>query len=125
MIHPLALDGWDWIKAFECAGPTEYEWGADNTPDLRRANPQDTTTSLAPFQRKDVALVHAFAEGEPDEASWLCLGKLNDGRWFLLRAGCDYTGWDCQSDGCVDVAPDLDTLLSYGASNDERERLGV
>lgn len=38
-------------------------------------------------------VVHAV-EGEPDETDWLAVGRWDDGRYFVLEAGCDYTGWD-------------------------------
>ena len=28
------------------------------------------------------------------QRAWVIAGKTNDGRWFCLSAGCDYTGWD-------------------------------
>lgn len=46
-----------------------------------------------PFNREDVAFVVAQAEGEADEDDWVCFGRLWDGRWFALAAGCSYTGW--------------------------------
>jgi hypothetical protein len=129
--HPLASDSYDWRKAFECCGPPEtdpedgYAWSADNDPDVRRANPQDDTTSLDPFQRSDVEEIKAYANGENDMAAWLCVGKLKDGRWFVLSAGCDYTGWDCRSGGSASVAPDYATLAAYGLTDEECRRLAL
>lgn len=121
--HPLDADSYDWRMAFQCCGPAEDDDYAHNSPDVRRAHPQDTTTSLAPFARADVEKVEAYSEGEHDGADWLCVGRLKDGRWFLLSAGCDYTGWDCQSGGQATVAPSFDTLLHSGITDEQRRRL--
>jgi hypothetical protein len=42
----------------------------------------------------NITEVIAAVEGDNDGPDWLMLGKLNDGRYFKLVAGCDYTGWD-------------------------------
>lgn len=46
------------------------------------------------LDREDVASIIAMEEGENDGANWIMIGKLKDGRYFWLSAGCDYTGWD-------------------------------
>ena len=50
--------------------------------------------STAKFDREDVESIFAIAEGKNDGPDWVCAGQLIDGRWFIIRAGCDYTGWD-------------------------------
>ncbi len=45
------------------------------------------------FDRGDVALIEAAVEGENAGPPWVMWGQLNDGRWFAIKAGCDYTGW--------------------------------
>ena len=45
------------------------------------------------FDRGDVEEIFHLEEGENDGPDWLLVGKLHDGRFFSLRAGCDYTGW--------------------------------
>lgn len=86
---PDCLRGYDWSEAFAYAGGGGY--GNHN---VSAALPGDTSVSVAPFGRRDVAEVLALSEGENDGANWLCVGRLKDGRWFALDAGCDYTGWD-------------------------------
>lgn len=71
-----------------------YEEGYVAAPNIERAVPTDAATALAPFGRRDVLRIYALSEGEKDERPWLCLGELRDGRFFFLRAGCDFTGWD-------------------------------
>lgn len=34
--------------------------------------------------------------------------------YFYLAAGCDYTGWDCQASGYVEVSMDLERLIRLG-----------
>ena len=75
------------------------------------------------FGMHDVAEVLAWSEGENDGPSWLMVGKLNDGRYFFLDAGCDYTGWDCKAGGDAQVASTLDRLKRYGMTEEARERL--
>lgn len=53
-----------------------------------------TSVSTTAFTRDDVAEIIAMAEGENDGAEWVGVFRLNDGRFAVLRAGCDYTGWE-------------------------------
>ena len=54
----------------------------------------------------DIIKVLAVWEGENDEDDWRwivhvseqCATK-NGGEFAFIQGGCDYTGWDCQSDG--------------------------
>jgi hypothetical protein len=117
------LEGYDWGCAFEYAGgPAEY--GSYGSADLRRANPVGNV-SLDPFGREDVVKIAGIVEGMNDEAPWECLGKLKDGRWFFLSAGCDYTGWDCQAGGSATVARTKAELIKFGLTDSEKTRLGV
>lgn len=92
----LADHSGNWFQAFGFAGETKNSYGCSpcNTGDPESALPNDQDISLAPFGRRDVASILGLAEGENDGADWLIAGQLKDGRWFSLRAGCDYTGWD-------------------------------
>lgn len=112
------LAGYDWHEAFACAG----EEGGNNTADVRTLPGQNAEAT--PFARVDVEHIEKLEEGDNDGPDWICLGRLKDGRWFFLRAGCDYTGWDCQSGGHADVGDSLDAMLRWSLSNDERRRLG-
>ncbi len=44
------------------------------------------------------------------DMEWRWIGRIPDGRWFLVEAGCDYTGWDCQSGAKVLHLGELDGL---------------
>jgi hypothetical protein len=74
------LDTYDWEQAFEYGSNPE-------------AVPGDKV-SVEPILRENITKLIGIEEGEPDEAPWCIAGKLNDGRWFYLTAGCDYSGWD-------------------------------
>jgi hypothetical protein len=49
------------------------------------------------FVADDVEEIMAEVPGENDEYSWWWVLRLKNGKHVLLEAGCDYTGWDCQS----------------------------
>ena len=72
------LDICDWEEVFKYA-----------TPDSVVGESVDTT----PFSRDDVVQILHSEEGENDGPDWIVAGILQDGRYFVLRAGCDYTGW--------------------------------
>lgn len=121
-VPTIPMDDYDWREAFGCAGDPEGEF---NSADVRRANPADSEISIAPFGRLDVEEVYAKQDGEADERDWMVLGKLKDGRYFFLSAGCDYTGWDCQSGGCAFVAGSREEIERYGMDQHERDALGI
>ncbi len=45
--------------------------------------------------------------------------------YFSLSAWCDYTGWDCQAGGRLQVGDTLRDVLVYGLSDSERDLLGI
>ena len=83
------LESYDWPEVFKYAnGSSECEFGGRPEPAIP-ADDIDCST----FDREDVEEIVAIIDGENDESDWLLCGRLKDGRWFALRAGCDYTGW--------------------------------
>lgn len=116
------LNEYDWAMAFQCCGPAEPGDSAYNTPSVSLA--LGATGSDAPFTREDVAEILGLSEGENDGPNWLGLFKLRDGRYAFLSAGCDYTGWDCQSGGSALVSDDLE-ILKRNISPEERARMGL
>lgn len=95
------LEGYDWESAFSCAsGQAQGGCSWSEVPDA--APGSDVSTD--PFDREDVSEICGISEGEHDERDWIVCGWLKDGRLFFLSAGCDYTGWDCQSSGRSYVA---------------------
>ena len=61
--------------------------------DLQAAFSNNST----PFNIGEIDDILACIAGHNDEDSWYWIVKLKDERFFLVRASCDYTGWDCQS----------------------------
>ena len=45
------------------------------------------------FTPKDVESVLAMSEGENDGQSWVGAFGLKDGRFVMVSAWCDYSGW--------------------------------
>lgn len=81
--------------------------------------------STEAFQISDVRKVIGLVEGEGDGPDWVGVFELADGRFATITAGCDYTGWDCQSGGVVRVASILKKAIRFGLSDEERRRLGM
>ncbi len=119
-----------WAAAFEFAGEVPWDdWEnapgkPNNEPNVITSHPGDETTPTTPFGRQDVAEVVALSPGENDGKNWLCLGRLRDGRWFFLSAGCDYTGWDCRAWGTVNVGPSEYVVKKFSMGPEDRRRLG-
>lgn len=62
-----------------------------------------------PFAVDDVVDMKAAIPGHNDEDSWYWICELRDGRFFLVTASCDYTGWDCRSScDCIEGASAID-----------------
>lgn len=100
---------YDWIEACEYMGNLRVAYQC--SADVCRID--------------DIAKVIMHEYGENDGPSWLLVGRLKDGRYFFLEAGCDYTGWDCQASGDIQVADSLDNLKRYCMTESARERLGI
>jgi hypothetical protein len=113
------LDDYDWAEVFG-------EGGGGNCSAIKpNCNPADKKTSRATFSREDVKKISGMSEGERDERSWIVFGKLKDGRWFMARGNCDYTGWDCQAGNSGDVAGSKADIIRFGMDAEERGRFGL
>jgi hypothetical protein len=77
------------------------------------------------FKIEDVATIENAVEGENDGDDWIIFGTLKDGRWFSLKAGCDYTGWDCQASGNSHTAATRDELIRMGMDAGTRKRFDL
>lgn len=73
---------YDWRSAFEYADARHIE------PSLPGMD-----VALNGFGIEDIQEVFFADPGEREGPDWVIAGKLKDGRYFGLRAGCDYTGW--------------------------------
>lgn len=120
----LALD-YDWSAAFEFTGWSGK--GRTNGNASGRAPTwcvaDDRKDPIEPFGPEEVAEVIAHSPGEHDAQNWLLVGRLDNGLYFFLDAGCDYTGWDCQSSGTATVSTSLDTLVAFALDDEQRDRL--
>lgn len=127
------LKGGDWVFAFECCGieSDEVRKTACEYPPYSRYNEPKVSCvhgwsgDASGFTRDDVAEILAIEDGENDGANWIGFFLLKDGRYAFLSAGCDYTGWDCQSGGHAIVGPDKDTMLRLGIGKEDLERLNL
>jgi hypothetical protein len=111
---------------------TDYDWAqvfADesdgNVDKVIEIAPPGANVSDEPFGRDDVQKIIAAVEGENDEADWLGLFLLKDGRYAVCSGGCDYTGWDCRGGNSMIVCESFEDAIQFGLSSQERERLGI
>jgi hypothetical protein len=116
------LGDYDWCSAFGEAMGVEPEACSTTRRNARRV--LGFEGSNEPFTRSDVAEIVAISDGTNDELNWIGIFKLNDGRFGFVRAGCDFTGWDCQASGDAEVAGSVDDLVRLSLNDEERSRLG-
>jgi hypothetical protein len=115
------LDDYDWREAFGAAGK-EKDTVLNGVPVcVKFANP----VSVEPFEREDVQEIIAMSDGENDGENWVGVFKLKDGRFALIDAGCDYTGWGCQEWGNAEVCGTLEEMIRFGLTNEQRKRLNL
>ena len=90
------LDDYDWSEAFHYASdPSVSKDCGAGSCDKHHVHPVIfSEVSNKGYSPEDVDIIIAMVNGCPDEASWVGLFKLKDGRYASLEAGCDYTGWD-------------------------------
>jgi len=112
------LDTYDWENAF---GENNITLRYERTLTYR----DDETLSTASFTREDVEELFHLVEGENDGPSWVSIGRLKDGRFFSIEAGCDYTGWDCQAGGSCTFSKTYEDVIQFGTGDSELERLGI
>jgi hypothetical protein len=77
------------------------------------------------FRFDQIEKVILAIEGENDSYDWLLLVELKGGGFGALRAGCDYTGWDCQAGGDSGIFETLEQTRNWLAKdsryNDEED----
>ncbi|MCK9569371.1 hypothetical protein M0R72_10575 [Candidatus Pacearchaeota archaeon] len=108
---------------------TDYGWeevfgegsGGNCTQDVSAYDGTDT----ARCTRADVVEIIAAVNGENDDADWIGLFRLADGRFLAASGECDYTGWDCQAGNTLTVGATLESVIQYGLTAYQRERLTV
>lgn len=114
----LEIDGYDWGEVFGCCG----EPGHNN---YEVAEPTEQRAGSKPFTRWDVLRVVAKSEGQNDGPPWLIVFESVTGEFVFVMAGCDFTGWDCQSSGKSWWASSLGTLEQCALTDEARERLDI
>lgn len=112
------IDSYDWAEVFG-------EGTGGNCTPIIPDIPLGSNVNPATFCRNDVAAILGQEEGENDGPDWIVYGQLTDGRFFLARGGCDYTGWDCRAGNSGNVADTLENLIRFGMNEDERSRFKV
>jgi len=115
---PKEIDDYDWQQIFE---------GSDNDAPYTRGPTHVRTKKIVDvhYTRADVVRVIATSDGEADEREWVGLFEMRDGKFVSVRAGCDYTGWDCRADGSSDVADTEGDAIAFGLTEAERTRLNL
>lgn len=127
----VLLKDYDWCHVFACANDGRYrseytragEWDVEPNLSSKPSLVLDAKCSAETFWCEDVAAIFDSRPGEHDGAHWLIAGVLNDGRFFFIEAGCDYTGWGCQSSGSAWVSDSLRALYHHGMTDEAREVL--
>lgn len=56
--------------------------------------------------------VLAQVPGAADSANWYWLCLMKNGRYGLFWGGCDYTGWDCQSNMDYREGPSIKAVFA-------------
>lgn len=77
------------------------------------------------FAPEDIVELYdvAVERGDYAETNVRATGKTRDGRCFFLAAGCDTTGWDCQSSCNVTFADNRTELWTWAMGDSDREAL--
>lgn len=95
----------------------EYEWyearGIDS--DMRACFEHNYVN----MDIKDIKKVVAVWEGENDGDNWRWIAQINQYHhddYVFIEAGCDYTGWDCQSWVHIQIYGDFDTCIPVAMS---------
>lgn len=111
------LNDGDWEQVFAFAGGGGY--GEPNIQCISDG------CSMENFGREDVSRIYGIKCGENDGEYWRIYGKLKDGRFFSIEAGCDYTGWDCQAGGSAWVSSTKKGIISEGLTEEARRVFGI
>ncbi len=110
------LNNYDWAEVFG-------EGTGGNCDQQTDPCPPDSTIDTSPPKREDVARIIAMVDGENDEAEWVGVFELKDGRFLLASGSCDYTGWDCRAGNSLEVAKSLEDLMQFGLNDEQKTRL--
>jgi len=84
--------------------------------DLWYALANNNPTKFLPDDITDIILE---VIGANDELAWWWVLSLKNGKYVLLSASCDYTGWDCQSS--INYEEIFDTIQQAVEASPEKE----
>lgn len=112
------LDSPDWAQVF-----ADENWG--NVSKETQVIPPGAPVDPSAPCRADVAEIVAAVNGENDEADWIGVFRLKDGRYLVAEGGCDYTGWDCRAGNSLALAGSLEDAVRYGLNEEQQARLGL
>lgn len=111
-------NNYDWQHAFGEALTGGYTPMRDEYEELRdEKHPIEFVTH-----------VYAADEGENDGPQWLAVVGWSgpQGPFAVMRAGCDYTGWDCQAGGVIEFFPTLaESVNKLALTREEQQRLAA
>ena len=82
----------DWRQAFEYSGQKEDVYTC-LIGDPKIVVVGNISVNQNPFTLDDISYLIGSVQGEHEVSEWVAIGCLKDGRYFHLRASCDYTGW--------------------------------
>lgn len=79
-----------------------YDWGAALEEAFPDQDASDfcyaiTENDLGPARDLEITAFVMLQQGENDGPDWIWRVTFSDQSVWKLEAGCDYTGWDCQS----------------------------
>lgn len=102
---------YDWRNAFNVAFGKKHKWDDE----------ADTDNPI-----HDVLEIIAYEIGENEGKDWIGIFKMCDGKYVVLSAGCDYTGWECVGNsGRHETFDTLEAALSpLSLTREFRDRLG-
>lgn len=84
-----------WARAYDNAAAWDKMWPEQDAFDFLAACEYNGLGPLTEGVKvKDLTMVK---QGERDESEWIWHVTLEDDTVWQARGGCDYTGWDCQS----------------------------
>lgn len=109
-----SLEEENWKRVFD------YANGTDGRPSWALSRKE-----CACFDRENVDSIFGISEGDHDGPNWLVTGRLINGNYFFIEAGCDYTGWDCKAGGSAWVCDSFSVLTQLAMDEYQRERLDL
>lgn len=89
----------DWTEAFQRGQQLDKQFPGQDAEDFAiacRENGYPDAAANVPIVAF-VCIEHG-EHGENDGADWVWLVRYADDTIYRFQGGCDYTGWDCQSD---------------------------